>query len=442
MTMKSIVLVIAFVVMTIISTTGDSIQEMVLMGTKSEADKEFVIVDVPSPLSSIELIFQVLPSNFNSINFTELALEQNPLSSNLGENYLASNVLAMMTPDPIARGNIITWLGTLDEISIVDSSHDFLINAWGSMPKWEEALNCTFSFYENTDRTGPERRRLIRTNAYYLPKDVSANVLIVYNTVQFPYIATPVIHVPFNASTGTPLSQLNQTQFPKVQSLSLHDRSESGMVGPPKVRNEEGQIHTDYVPLPREGYSRVVLLDKEGNLQSVFQMIDGQVVPLSEEEKEMEVANKFRTDAVNALQTERTGYAGMDLDSKYSQRGNAGNGNGVKNAGTHWTSLANPGSKKGNNPDQVKSTVHVVTSKNSQEVEVDSWSRNFLPYKLFTYVFSPKISEEEKQKRNEKFLQNELDGIEQPDEIQGNSLQKIYNYVNDAIHKWLGVGNV
>ena len=74
MTMKSIVLVIAFVVMTIISTTGDSIQEMVLMGTKSEADKEFVIVDVPSPLSSIELIFQVLPSNFNSINFTELAL--------------------------------------------------------------------------------------------------------------------------------------------------------------------------------------------------------------------------------------------------------------------------------------------------------------------------------------------------------------------------------
>ena len=437
MTMRLIVLVvIAMVVMPIISTTGGSTtQEMLLMGTKSEADVEFVNVDVPSPLSSSELIFQVLPSNFNSINFTELAKEQNPLSTNLGPNYLASEVLAMMTPDLVARGNILTWLGTVDEISIVDSSHDFLINAWGPMPKWEEALNCTFSFYENTDRVGPDRRRLIRTNAYYLPKDVASNVLIVYNTVQFPYIATPVVFPSVNATPGGPAPQMLQTPSYKAHQLALGDHSAPDSHNPnlmgPKVRNEQGQIHTDYVPLPKEGYSRVVLLDKEGNLQSVFQMIDGQVVDLPEEEKGVENANKFRKDAINALQTEKAGYLGMDLDAASRARGNGGG----KNAGTHWTSLANPENKQG----KEKSTVH-VTSENTQQVDEEEWSRDFIPYKLFSYlsskVFGPKLSDE-----NDK---DELESIEeQRGRTTGNSLPfKIYVDLNDVIHNWLGVGGV
>ena len=428
--MRSIIFVIAIAVMTIISTTGGSTQEMILMGTKSDTDVDFVMVDVPSPLSSIELIFQVMPSNFDSLNFTQLALEQNPLNTNLGPNYLASNVLGMMTPDPVARENILTWLGTVDQISIVDSSHDFLINAWGPMPSWEEALNCTFAFYENTDRIGPDRRRLIRTHAYYLPKDVAANVLIVYNTVQFPYIATPIVLPAFNATPGVPGPHAMQAESFKAHQLALGDHSSSDpntqAVTLSKVRNEQGEIHTDYVPLPKEGYSRVVLLDKDGNLQSVFQMIDGQVVPLSEEEKGDDSANKYRKDAVHALRTDKSGYAYMDVDA--SSRG--GGGSGGKMAGPHWTSLANQGNNEAK--DKQKSNVHVTTTENSQQNDVDTWPRNFLPYKVFMYVsnqiFGPKLSDEN---------QNELQQIE---EKSGGS--KLYAYLNDAVHNWLGIGGV
>lgn len=246
---------------------SDFSDPLVLMG-KQSSPSLYSPVGVPSALSSIELVFQVKPSNLASLNLTAYVGESNSMDSSLGPNYLSTDLLAVMEPNPAGMSTVSNWLEK--NKLIVSHMQGFLINAYGPLPTWESVLNATFLFYENVDAVGVDRRRLIRTAAYYLPQSVADAVLIVYNTVRFPDVpyavqTQTVVPGPTHNTTGSAAAPESPAAI-HVQSVLHTDEAKS-------------HLHIDQLPLPKEGFAKVVSLDGEGHTINVFYMQDGKLIP-------------------------------------------------------------------------------------------------------------------------------------------------------------------
>jgi hypothetical protein len=270
----------------------DAADPLILVGRQSSSSP-FTAVGVPSDLSSIELVFQVVPANLASLNLTLYAGTSSGWDSSLGFNYLSSELLAAMTPNPAAVSTVVTWLNQHTDL-VVTHKQGFLVNAYGPLPTWDRVLNATFLFYENTGAVMPsDRRRLIRCDAFYLPKSVADVVLTVYNTVNFPDIPeTPTAAVPLNSTTAhnttTPTAAAGAAAAPPAlhaQSMAsdadahAHAHADAYAYSSAANQRRPDPVLQSDLPLPKVGYAKVVSMDGEGNTINVFYMQDGKVVP-------------------------------------------------------------------------------------------------------------------------------------------------------------------
>jgi hypothetical protein len=244
---------------------------------EQKLDQTFKVTGIPSPLSSIEMIFQIKPKNFEELNYAALVGSSLSLDSNMGSiNYLDGKYMSAMTPNPDAKNAVLSFLSSLGDEIVTTNVQEYLVNAYGPMPMWERALNCSFMLYENMDATISERRQLIRTEFYYLPNRVAASVLTVHNTVQFPYMPQLPL-TPSRLANGTSqpgmfsasaLAAEHHLNVMHTHSMGQEPRTVDGVAA--------GAVRVpDNIPISKTGILKVSTTNLDGTPVSTFFVKDG-----------------------------------------------------------------------------------------------------------------------------------------------------------------------
>ena len=160
-----------------------------------------------------EVVFVIQQRNIPELTRTLDDLS-NPASRNYGQ-YLTRDDVIEITSNPISRDVVAEFL-RLNGASIVSESigHEYL-TATAPIGVWETLLNTEFSTYYLTEQDG-HSRELIRTDSYWIPKQLDLHVAAVLNVVDFQHEAHSAseFHQPMPNLGETPSSPSDGIAFP------------------------------------------------------------------------------------------------------------------------------------------------------------------------------------------------------------------------------------
>ena len=116
----------------ITATFAVAIAEQMTTLMDHKVDSNFRVTGIPSPLSSIELIFQIKPNNYDELDYISLVGSSLPSNSNMGTmNYLAQPFVSAMTLNPEGKRTVLSFLSSLGEEIVTMNVQDYLVSAYG-----------------------------------------------------------------------------------------------------------------------------------------------------------------------------------------------------------------------------------------------------------------------------------------------------------------------
>lgn len=167
---------------------------------------------------------RVLPDHMHSVvfvvrqkNLDELTRilhdVSNPSSSNYGR-YLSAQAVTNLTANPESSRAVISYL-SLNGASIVSETPDSeYITANATIAVWEKMLLAKFYIFHQTHNSRVEE--FVRTEQYWIPKELDSHLECVFNTIQLPHR----LFGELESLTPTPIEQFDQNNNTKKFSSS------------------------------------------------------------------------------------------------------------------------------------------------------------------------------------------------------------------------------
>lgn len=130
-----------------------------------------------------EVIFVVRQRNMDGL--TNILHDiSNPASANFGQ-HLSREEVAHLTTNPLSRDIIISFLKSNGATIVSETRYGEYITANAPIEVWERLFKTEFFSFHQTQRNG-HINEIIRTERYYIPKDLDSHVESVFKTIEVP----------------------------------------------------------------------------------------------------------------------------------------------------------------------------------------------------------------------------------------------------------------
>jgi tripeptidyl-peptidase I len=130
-----------------------------------------------------EVIFVVRQRNMEELT-KFLHDVSNPASANFGQ-HLTKEEVAQLTTNPLSRDIIVSYLESNGANVLSETCYGEYITANAPIEVWERLLNTKFFNFQQTQRNG-HINEIIRTEKYWIPKDLDSHVESVFKTIELP----------------------------------------------------------------------------------------------------------------------------------------------------------------------------------------------------------------------------------------------------------------